>query len=198
MIDINLLAWCPQRVSRTLLIGIGSGCVLTILLVVGGCWFYYDRMQQYLSVERNQKAQLQSEITALRAQKTLAPAPPKRLIEQTHTISVKPKRELLQRKTVLIHYAKAAELVSLIKDKTNALLSKHGRVMADIRTNIVWLEDTGARIKTIVSMIKQLDVPAQQIVIEARLVNMNQESARDLGIRLGLIAPNQTGSNTES
>lgn len=196
--DVNLLDWCSQRLSRTLLIGLGGGCLVLVMAVVGGCWVYYDRMQQNLSLEKHQTVQLQREIAVLRAQKTVALRSPKRLIEQPRTTPMKPRREPLQRKAVLIHYAKAAELVVMFKDKTNALLSKHGRVMADVRTNMLWFEDTYAHIQTILSMIKQLDIPAQQIVIEARLVNMNQESARDLGVRLGLVAPNQTEGTAPS
>ena len=197
MIEINLLAWCSQRLSRRLLIGLAIGCLVFISTVVGGCWVYYQRMQHHLSAEQDQRAQLQREIAMLRAQKIVLPDQSKQLTQRPCPIAVKPRYEPLQHKAVLIHYAKAAALVDMFKNKANALLSKHGRVIADRRTNRLWFEDTDARIKIIMRMIKQLDTPSQQIVIEARLVNMNQESARDLGIRLGLVAPNQTGGNTD-
>jgi type IV pilus assembly protein PilQ len=88
----------------------------------------------------------------------------------------------------LIHlkYAKATELAAMLKDKSNTLLSEQGAFNIDPRTNTLWLQDTAARIRVIHALIEQLDVPTKQVIIEARIVNINKNCAEDLGVRFGI------------
>ena len=92
--------------------------------------------------------------------------------------------ELLQ-----INYAKAAEIATLLKDKNNSLLSKRGNLSVDARTNTIWIQDTGLQIEEIRDLVKQLDVPVKQVLIEARIVDVTKDCARDLGIRFGVSKP---------
>lgn len=93
--------------------------------------------------------------------------------------------ELLQ-----INYAKAFDLAILIKDKQNSLLSERGKISVDTRTNTIWIQDSGTKIEEIRELIKQLDVPVKQVLIEARIVEVTKDFARDLGIRWGVSKPN--------
>jgi len=88
-----------------------------------------------------------------------------------------------------INYAKAADIAMLLKDKNTSLLSKRGAVSVDARTNTIWIQDTGAQIEDIRELIKQLDVPVKQVLIEARIVNVTKDFAKDLGIRFGVSKP---------
>lgn len=92
--------------------------------------------------------------------------------------------ELLQ-----INYAKASELAILLTDKHAPLLSKRGHLSVDTRTNTLWIQDTKARRAAIKQLIHQLDVPVKQVLIEARIVDVNKEFSRDLGISWGLSPP---------
>ncbi len=92
--------------------------------------------------------------------------------------------ELLQ-----INYAKAAEVAIMLKDKTNSLLSERGTLSVDTRTNTIWLQDTAGQIEEIRELVKQLDVPVKQVVIEARIVNMTKNCAEDIGVRFGVSKP---------
>lgn len=85
-----------------------------------------------------------------------------------------------------INYARAADIAVMLKDKNAAFLSERGRLSADIRTNTIWVQDSSTRLKEIVRLVRQLDVPVKQVLIEARLVNVTKDFARDLGIRFGL------------
>ncbi|MGQ3890556.1 type IV pilus secretin PilQ [Legionella sp. CNM-4043-24] len=88
-----------------------------------------------------------------------------------------------------INYAKAADIAMLLKDKNTSLLSRRGAISVDARTNTIWIQDTGAQIEEIRELIKQLDVPVKQVLIEARIVNVTKDCAKDLGIRFGVTKP---------
>ncbi|KTC65778.1 type IV pilus (Tfp) assembly protein PilQ [Legionella adelaidensis] len=106
-----------------------------------------------------------------------------KVIESTKKIA--PIRaELLQ-----INYAKAADIATMLKDKENSLLSARGNLSVDVRTNTIWLQDTADRIEEIRDLVKQLDIPVQQVQIEARIVNVTKDCAEDLGIRWGISKP---------
>ncbi|WP_410054755.1 type IV pilus secretin PilQ [Legionella genomosp. 1] len=95
----------------------------------------------------------------------------------------------LRSQLIQINYAKAADIAVLLKDKNNSLLSKRGTLSVDARTNTIWIQDTGVQIEEIRELVKQLDIPVKQVLIEARIVNVTKDFARDLGIRFGISRP---------
>ncbi|WP_412755815.1 type IV pilus secretin PilQ [Legionella bozemanae] len=99
------------------------------------------------------------------------------------------KLEPVRSELIQINYAKATDLAILIKDKQNSLLSEKGRVSVDTRTNTIWIQDSGTRINEVRELIKQLDVPVKQVLIEARIVEVTKDFAQDLGIRWGVSKP---------
>ncbi|AWN73754.1 type IV pilus secretin PilQ family protein [Legionella anisa] len=99
------------------------------------------------------------------------------------------KLEPIRSELIQINYAKATDLAILIKDKQNSLLSDKGRVSVDERTNTLWIQDSGTRINEVRDLIKQLDVPVKQVLIEARIVEVTKDFAQDLGIRWGVSRP---------
>jgi type IV pilus assembly protein PilQ len=70
-----------------------------------------------------------------------------------------------------------------------SILSKRGVAMIDPRTNILIVQDTAARLEEVRKLIRQLDTPIRQVVIEARIVVAKDTFSRQLGARLGV----QTG-----
>jgi type IV pilus assembly protein PilQ len=70
-----------------------------------------------------------------------------------------------------------------------SILSKRGVAMVDPRTNILIVQDTAARLEEVRKLIRQLDTPVRQVVIEARIVVASDKFSRQLGARLGV----QTG-----
>jgi type IV pilus assembly protein PilQ len=81
-----------------------------------------------------------------------------------------------------VRYAKAEDIARLIQDSNYSLLSKRGNVRVDSRTNIICIQDLPARIPQIQKLIEQLDVPVQQVLIKTRLVNVDHDFERQLGI----------------
>jgi type IV pilus assembly protein PilQ len=88
-----------------------------------------------------------------------------------------------------INYAKAADIATMLKDKSNSLLSERGALSVDARTNTIWLQDTGEKIDEIRQLVAQLDVPVKQVVIEARIVDVTKQCETDLGISWGVSKP---------
>ena len=89
-----------------------------------------------------------------------------------------------------VNYAKAGDLESLINagDGGNAMLSDRGSIAVDDRTNTLLVQDTAERLQDIRRMVRTLDVPIKQVLIESRIVVVNDDFSRDLGVRLGLTA----------
>ncbi len=87
---------------------------------------------------------------------------------------------------IQINYAKAAELAALIKAKDNSLLSARGNISLDSRTNTLLLQDTSQKVTEIKALIERLDVPVQQVLIDARIVELRDGFDRDLGVRFGI------------
>lgn len=92
--------------------------------------------------------------------------------------------ELLQ-----INYAKAADIATMLKDKSNSLLSERGTLSVDTRTNTIWLQDTDQQIEEVRKLVQQLDVAVKQVVIEARIVDISKQCEEDLGVRFGVSKP---------
>lgn len=88
-----------------------------------------------------------------------------------------------------INYAKASDIATMLKDKNNSLLSVRGTLSVDVRTNTIWLQDTGAQIEEIRELVKKLDIPVKQVSIEARIVEVTKDCAEDLGVRWGVSKP---------
>jgi len=88
-----------------------------------------------------------------------------------------------------VNYAKASDLASLIKSSgKSSLLSDRGSVAIDERTNTLLLQDTSDRLEDIRRLVSTLDIPVRQVLIEARIVIVNDDFSRELGVRFGTTA----------
>lgn len=82
----------------------------------------------------------------------------------------------LQSEYLKIVHVKAFDIAALIKpEKGASLLSEHGYIAVDERTNTLLLRDTVERVADIQKMIAALDVPIQQILIDTRVVLANKD-----------------------
>ena len=71
-------------------------------------------------------------------------------------------------------------------DGGNSLLSDRGSIAVDDRTNTLLVQDTAERLQNIRRMVRTLDIPIKQVLIETRIVVVNDDFSRDLGVRLGV------------
>jgi type IV pilus assembly protein PilQ len=97
-----------------------------------------------------------------------------------------------------VNYAKASDLAKLISSaggSGNAMLSERGSIAVDERTNTLLVQDTADRLQDIRRMVTTLDVPIKQVLIETRIVVVNDDFSRDLGVRLGVTAFNENSTD---
>ncbi|MCC6544472.1 MAG: type IV pilus secretin PilQ [Nitrospirae bacterium] len=91
------------------------------------------------------------------------------------------KAEDVSTKIIPVNYARARELAESIK-KT---LSARGDITIDERTNTLIVKDVADKHEEISNLLKTLDRPTPQVLIEARIVQADTNFARDLGVQWG-------------
>jgi type IV pilus assembly protein PilQ len=93
--------------------------------------------------------------------------------------------EPLRTETFQLNYAKADAFAKLLADPQQRILSKRGSAAVDARTNQVFVQDVSLRLQDVRKLLGQVDVPVQQVLIEARIVEANDQFAKNLGVRMG-------------
>jgi len=94
-----------------------------------------------------------------------------------------------------LHYARAEDLRRLLSGTgAQRALSKRGAAVADARTNLLFVTDLPARLDQIAELVRRLDAPAPQVLIEARIVEGDEGLSRELGVRLGVTPVNADGT----
>ncbi len=81
-----------------------------------------------------------------------------------------------------LNYAKAENVMKMLESSKQGFLSSRGSIATDERTNMLIVTDTKDYISGIRSMINNLDEPVDQVLIEARIVEVSKKSAFDLGL----------------
>lgn len=106
--------------------------------------------------------------------------------------------ETLRTQGFQINYAKAEELVKKFTESqnrsggvgtsgsnNNRFLSERGSAIAEERTNQIFITDTPTKLEEIAELLKKLDVPVRQVLIEARIVEARDTFGRSLGVKFG-------------
>ncbi|MEN9315882.1 MAG: Type pilus biosis and competence protein pilQ precursor, partial [Pseudomonadota bacterium] len=93
--------------------------------------------------------------------------------------------EPLRTETFQLNYAKAEEIVKLLVDKEQRVLSKRGSAAFDARTNKLFVKDTPTWLEEVRKLLTQVDVSVRQVLIEARIVEADDRFTRNLGAKLG-------------
>jgi type IV pilus assembly protein PilQ len=102
---------------------------------------------------------------------------------------------------IQINYARASDVAALLKAPENSLLSERGAVSIDVRTNTLLIQDTSEKLSEIRNIVKRLDVPVRQVLIESRIVIASDNFSKELGVRFGVTninnSPGGSGLNTD-
>jgi type IV pilus assembly protein PilQ len=97
--------------------------------------------------------------------------------------------EPLHTENFVVNYQKADDVRKLLVDEKQRMLSKRGSVVVDPRTNQLFVQDTSAQLEEVRRLISRIDIPVPQVLIEARIVEADDEFSRDIGARLGFAHP---------
>ncbi len=65
------------------------------------------------------------------------------------------------------------------------ILSPRGSLIFEARTNQLFVSDIPSKLEEVTAMIAKIDVPARQVLIEARIVEADDKFGRALGVKLG-------------
>ncbi|HSB96911.1 MAG TPA: type IV pilus secretin PilQ, partial [Spongiibacteraceae bacterium] len=120
--------------------------------------------------------------------------------ERQELESTKQVQELspLQTEHIRVRYARARDLYKLFAPTgaggggaapatagAGSILSARGRVIVDDRTNSLLVTETAQKLEEFRRIVKLLDVPIRQVLIEARLVIANSDFSSSIGIKWG-------------
>ena len=112
---------------------------------------------------------------------------PSEMIAQEREAELK-KQEVRERlkpleiKMITVNHANAEELIPRIK----SVLSKRGTAEFDNRTNTVIVKDVDDHLDAAEDMIRRLDTQTPQVLIETRIVEVNEVNVKQLGIQWGM------------
>lgn len=87
---------------------------------------------------------------------------------------------------VQVNYAKAATLAEIIQGDKTSFLSSRGSVMVDERTNTLMVRDTAKKLDEVRQLVRTLDIPVRQVMIESRIVVADDGVGQDIGVRFGV------------
>ena len=101
--------------------------------------------------------------------------------------------EPLRTQSFQLNYAKASEVSRQLMGQptqgsgaaSGKLLSSRGSVIAEPRTNQLFVTDVVARLEQVRELIQKLDVSVKQVMIEARIVEADDSFGKAIGVRLG-------------
>ena len=115
--------------------------------------------------------------------------------------------EPLRTQSFQLNYTKAEEIAKGLAGENSAgggggsgnnstrILSPRGSVIFESRTNQLFVSDIPSKLEEIQQMIAKIDVPARQVLIEARIVEADDSFGRTLGVRLGTSNRTAVGSS---
>ncbi|MCA0211810.1 MAG: type IV pilus secretin PilQ [Proteobacteria bacterium] len=101
--------------------------------------------------------------------------------------------EPLRTQAFQLNYTKAADIAAQITaggggagtTASARILSARGSVIAEPRTNQLFVTDIGSKLEQVQQLISKLDIAVRQVLIEARIVEASDTFGKSLGVRLG-------------
>ncbi|MGY8905195.1 MAG: type IV pilus secretin PilQ [Burkholderiales bacterium] len=99
--------------------------------------------------------------------------------------------EPLRTQAFQLNYAKAPAVAAQLQaggsgpNSAGRILSTRGSVIAEPRTNQLFVTDISSRLEQVQQLVSKLDVAIRQVLIEARIVEASDSFGKSLGVRLG-------------
>jgi type IV pilus assembly protein PilQ len=85
-----------------------------------------------------------------------------------------------------LNYQKAPDVQVFLSTGSQRILSKRGSAAIDGRTNTIFVQDTPSRLDEVRRLIRQIDVPVRQVMIESRIVEAQDTFSRNC-VRLDIM-----------
>ena len=97
-------------------------------------------------------------------------------------------------RTFTIYYADLDDIYKLLSDRRYQFLSKIGTVSIHKQLRQIWLKDDIQHLTAVEKVIQRLDVPYKQVLIKARIVNIDTQSLDALGFYFSTFAHTKNNS----
>jgi len=91
-------------------------------------------------------------------------------------------------KAYTITHLRAAEVQALVADPAAPLLGRDATVVADSRSNTLFVKGSEADHQLVDNLVRRVDVPVKQILVEVKIVSADEFFGKSLGARLGITA----------
>jgi len=160
--DLNIIASDEVKGNVTLrLIDVPWDQALQLVLDVTGLGMVQEGNVVRVLPKEKIRSMKEAELTAVRSQEKLEP-----LVTEVVTVS----------------YADLGSISGPVKD----ILSDRGGITEDSRNKLLIINDVPQRIQKAKDLIAILDTPERQVMIEARIVQVNSNYSRELGVHWGM------------
>ena len=99
--------------------------------------------------------------------------------------------EPLRTQSFTLNYAKALDVQKGLMGTvagagvSSRILSIRGSVIAEARTNQLFVTDVASKLEQVQELINKIDIPVRQVLIEARIVEASDTFGKSLGVKLG-------------
>jgi type IV pilus assembly protein PilQ len=147
---------------------------LDVILKINNLGYELDgnviRVAPLAKLEAERKAREEARVAAARAREA----------EQRAQIQLDP----IVNRVIAVNYTKADD-VSKQLDRLRTPGRPDANIASDPRTNTLIINDTAAAIARMEILLKRLDVPTPQVLIEARIVEATKDFSQSLGIEWG-------------
>lgn len=116
------------------------------------------------------------------------------LEQKSHITELEP----LYTQSFRLNYHKAEALKGILEsaEGERSILTKRGSAIIDTRSNQLFVTETAAKLEEIEALIRKIDIPTKQVLIEARIVEADDKFGRNLGSKLAF-GRTGTGPNVE-
>ncbi len=104
-------------------------------------------------------------------------------VKQNEIFAIEAKKRAADLFTEVIRISYAD--ISTLTDNLEGLRTDRGRITTDTRTNTLVLTDIRTSLNDMINLVKTLDIMPPQVMIEARIVELNKNATKDLGIQWG-------------
>ncbi len=129
----------------------------------------------------------------------IAPAAEIATREQAALLAAQSRQQLepLFTELIQVNYAKATDIATLIRgsDEDSSLLSERGGITVDPGTNQLLVQETAENLREIRRLVQNLDLAPRQVLIESRIVIVNDDFGKELGVRFGSTIVRENSSN---
>ncbi len=107
--------------------------------------------------------------------------PPLFEIQSTTALSSKLNLKLA---SIPLHYRKASEVASILKQNNNKILSEQGSLIADDHSNQIWVYNMQDKLSSLKKIISAMDKPRKQISIAVKMMAIDTDALHSLGLNL--------------